>query len=563
MQYPRVDRVFFAAREGGARSGLDAVVRALAAHQIQAGYLGEPGDAALHACPLPISRIVDAFDDDALSPWRRTLEQLPAAAQMLVSEHAGPRVAALAGGWRVCPSVRLAVDAALGERLSYVRITASAEALVWLRGAEGISAHHHEEDCIYATVSERGLAAAGAAGLELTQVGPAGLPDTTTLHRVRIGAADPSILPAGLVLGRTSDAVIVALPIDLSLADFHVPSAGHGHGMRLFVRQALHHGPPAPPAAPRSALTPADLAALRRIAPQTIAADNRRYSGEDEVTPGIRLRSRDVGHADNSRAVDQLADDLLRIGGGRLKIDKEPFETDAGNLYTNVIADLPGSTDVLVVIGAHLDSTSIGDRAPGEIHVHTTAPAPGANDDASGIAAVLAIAEVLAAHAGPLRRTIRFALFNAEERFMAGSADHVKRLTGDNVAVAGMFQMDMIGRAVDQPPDWEIHAGTLAHGSQVLSDLLQAAAAQLADPLAAPTEFSETDDYAAHVSDHAPFAAEGYPAVLISERDLPRRPNDPNADPHYHRSSDRTIDADYTAYIARIVAGAALMLARG
>lgn len=563
MRYPRVDRVFFAAHEGGTRSGLAAVVQALAAHHIQAGYLGEPGDATLHACPLPITPLGDAGDDASLHTWKHTLAQLPGAAHMLVSEHAGPRIAALAGGWRVCPDVRLAVDAALGEPLAYVRLTASADTLAWLRGAQGLSAHHHEEDSIYAAASERGLAAARTAGLEFTQVGPVGLPDTTTLHRVRIGAAGSSTLPAGLVLGQIGDAVIVALPIDLSLADFHVPSAGHGHGMRLFVRQVLHHGPPAPPAHPGSSLSPADLAAIRGIAPQMIEAHDRRYSGEDDIAPGVRLRSRDVGHADNSRAVDQLVDDLRRVGGGLLTVAPEPFETDAGNLYTNVIADLPGSTSELVVIGAHLDSTSIGDLAPGGIHVHATAAAPGANDDASGIAAVLAIAEVLAAHAGPLRRTIRFALFNAEERNMAGSADHVKRLAGDNVAVAGMFQMDMIGRAVGQPSGWEIHAGTLAHGSEILSDLLQAAAVQLADPIAAPTVFTGTGDYAAYVSDHAGFAAEGYPAVLVSERDLPRFPDDPKADPHYHRSSDRQIDADYTACLARVVAGAALMLARG
>ena len=85
----------------------------------------------------------------------------------------------------------------------------------------------------------------------------------------------------------------------------------------------------------------------------------------------------------------------------------------------NVFADIAGTGDAMIWITAHLDSTAGGEGGyrPGRD------PAPGADDDASGAAAVIAIAEALRALAKTTRpkRTIRFALFNAEEHGLVGS----------------------------------------------------------------------------------------------------------------------------------------------
>ena len=73
---------------------------------------------------------------------------------------------------------------------------------------------------------------------------------------------------------------------------------------------------------------------------------------------------------------------------------------------------------------AHLDSTA----AQSLPYDEATDPAPGADDDASGVAAVLALAEGFAALAAtsPPARTLRFVLFNAEEEGLVGSRAYAR-----------------------------------------------------------------------------------------------------------------------------------------
>ena len=132
------------------------------------------------------------------------------------------------------------------------------------------------------------------------------------------------------------------------------------------------------------------------------------------------IRSRHVHHADNAAAVTALVADLERIGAGRFAVSRHRFMHE-GRLLENVEGELPGSgLDGVVLVTAHMDST--GARQPG--YQPAVDEAPGADDDASGIAGVLAAAEAIvaldAAVAQP-RRTMRFVLFNAEEHGLVGS----------------------------------------------------------------------------------------------------------------------------------------------
>ena len=117
----------------------------------------------------------------------------------------------------------------------------------------------------------------------------------------------------------------------------------------------------------------------------------------------------------------------------------------------NVVGVLSGSDPALaqeaVVIGAHLDHLGhggFGSLAPsrhGEIH-------PGADDNASGSAALLAIARSLASGPAP-RRTIVFVAFTAEEVGLLGSAHFVEHRPGALPAPVAMLNMDMVGRLRD------------------------------------------------------------------------------------------------------------------
>jgi Zn-dependent M28 family amino/carboxypeptidase len=95
-------------------------------------------------------------------------------------------------------------------------------------------------------------------------------------------------------------------------------------------------------------------------------------------------------------------------------------ESDPNRTTYNVIADSKtGDPDKVVVVGAHLDSVAAG---------------PGINDDGSGTATNLEIAEELAAQKVKLQQKVRFGFWGAEEFGLLGSAHYVASLTDDELA---------------------------------------------------------------------------------------------------------------------------------
>ena len=102
-----------------------------------------------------------------------------------------------------------------------------------------------------------------------------------------------------------------------------------------------------------------------------------------------------------------------------------------GDLPTsNVIAETKGGDpDSVVVVGAHLDSVGTG---------------PGINDNGSGSAGILEIAEQL--RGVKLRNKLRFVWFGAEESGLIGSSEYVASLPPEEQArISGMLNYDMIG----------------------------------------------------------------------------------------------------------------------
>ncbi|HLY43031.1 MAG TPA: M20/M25/M40 family metallo-hydrolase [Terracidiphilus sp.] len=95
----------------------------------------------------------------------------------------------------------------------------------------------------------------------------------------------------------------------------------------------------------------------------------------------------------------------------------------------NVVAEIPG-TDAngeYVVIGGHLDSWHLG---------------TGAEDNGTGAASVLAVAEAIEASGVKPKRTMRFILFGGEEQGLIGSIDYVKQHVGEMEKCEGVFITD-------------------------------------------------------------------------------------------------------------------------
>ncbi len=116
----------------------------------------------------------------------------------------------------------------------------------------------------------------------------------------------------------------------------------------------------------------------------------------------------------------------------------------------NVVAEIVGSDSTLkhqyVIIGAHYDHLGMGgpgssSRRPDTIAVHN-----GADDNASGVAALLEIAQRMAAHKESIKRSIIFVAFGAEEMGLLGSKEFVSNPPIDLKQVQAMINIDMVGR---------------------------------------------------------------------------------------------------------------------
>ena len=116
----------------------------------------------------------------------------------------------------------------------------------------------------------------------------------------------------------------------------------------------------------------------------------------------------------------------------------------------NVVAELRGRSDRVVMLGAHLDSVATG---------------PGINDDASGVALLLEVAKAL--RNSGLNATVRFGFWSAEELGLYGSTHYVRSLTAaERRRMDAYLNFDMVGS-----PNF----ARLVYGSPRIVDALRAA----------------------------------------------------------------------------------------
>ncbi len=197
----------------------------------------------------------------------------------------------------------------------------------------------------------------------------------------------------------------------------------------LFVPETRERELGAIPHAADPNVQPAGLFGLRLSRPA--AAELLHLAGRDLESLAARASSGEPV---------SLTLDLEASGEVRIERTRGPV--------ANVVGVLPGRdpslSDEAIVIGAHYDHLGrggFGSLAPsrqGEVH-------PGADDNASGTAALLEIARRLAA-GPPLRRTLTFVAFTAEEVGLLGSAHFVDRRPEGLPAPVAMLNMDMVGR---------------------------------------------------------------------------------------------------------------------
>jgi Zn-dependent M28 family amino/carboxypeptidase len=211
-----------------------------------------------------------------------------------------------------------------------------------------------------------------------------------------------------------------------------------------------------------------------------------------------------------------------------------PYE-QAGARLVNVVCVKPAAQRQrrdTILLGAHFDSRM-------EQIADATARAPGASDNASGVAVLLEVARLLAPVR--LRDAVRFVLFSGEEQGLWGSAAYAAFVKSQNVPLRFVFNLDQTGwsgrGALQIDRDEGGRVGTNDAESRRLVELMQRLAKRY---ISVPTRIGP-----AFGSDYVPFEARGYPIVGLYEG---------QGYPHYHKTTDTPdrVDVGYVTEAAKL-----------
>ena len=241
-----------------------------------------------------------------------------------------------------------------------------------------------------------------------------------------------------------------------------------------------------------------------------------------------------------------VADEIRAAANAASRADAVTDVSATAMEARNVVALLPGSDpelrDEYVIVGAHYDHLGFGGEgslAPDSRDVHN-----GADDNASGTAAVIEIARALAVGPRP-DRSVLFMTFTGEERGLWGSQYWVMDPTLDISGAVAMLNLDMIGRMTED------NVTIFGFGTaEEWDEIVDMASADMSLPL----EIARAPDgYGA--SDHQSFYLEGIPVLHFFT----------NTHADYHRPSDdwQRINLDGVHRVAELTALVTGRLAAG
>lgn len=157
-----------------------------------------------------------------------------------------------------------------------------------------------------------------------------------------------------------------------------------------------------------------------------------------------------------------------------IKPDINKMKSDSVSTQ-NVVGYIEGSDENLkkefIVIGAHYDHWGWGGKGSGSKKKDTLAIHNGADDNASGVSALLSILEELQHSKIAPKRSIIFISFSGEEQGLLGSKYFVSHLPVEKSAVKVMINMDMVGRLNDKKELYMGGAGTFPGGVELMKKL--------------------------------------------------------------------------------------------
>jgi len=215
------------------------------------------------------------------------------------------------------------------------------------------------------------------------------------------------------------------------------PASAGGHGTPPGPGRPIH--PQRPSRALRALLDDIDRRRIEATVRRLVAFGTRHtLSSQDDPVRGIG--------AARDWIFEQLSG-YAAASGGRMTVETQSYTQEPGpripvpTVISNVVATLRGTTspERIYVISGHYDSrvTDV---------LNATADAPGANDDASGVAVVMELARLFATR--PTAATLVFTAVAGEEQGLFGSGFQAGRYKAAGADVQGMFSNDIVGSSL-------------------------------------------------------------------------------------------------------------------
>jgi hypothetical protein len=299
-------------------------------------------------------------------------------------------------------------------------------------------------------------------------------------------------------------------------------------GTPAFAQRAVPHDPAEPQQAqPHAKLLPRPAAGVAR---KSVDEKSMRALIEQLVACGTRLTlsswtdpKRGIGCARDHIAA--RFNEIAKDSGGKLQVVVDKFESSSERTgpkpipLESVYAILPGTDPRLAktvfIVSGHYDSR------PSNV-MDTEADAPGADDDASGVAVSVESARLLskagANGKGGYRATLLFAAISGEEQGLLGGYRLLDWARQQGYTIGGMLDDDIVG---DDPSPGAPHRVRLFSGNGEIDDCDSpsrelARAIEEIDGLAAIRMVFRVDRYG-RGGDHYPFYKAGLPAVRFTE----------------------------------------------
>ncbi|MEZ4591046.1 MAG: M20/M25/M40 family metallo-hydrolase [Chloroflexota bacterium] len=236
-----------------------------------------------------------------------------------------------------------------------------------------------------------------------------------------------------------------------------------------------------------------------------------------------------------------IFNEFIRVGNGRLLVEVDEFPVNQGGVVynqQNIVATLQGTGahPGVIVVAAHYDSRSIDP-------LNGSSFAPGANDNGSGVAALLETARVLSAR--EWNQTIIFVAFAAEEQNRLGSTHFVTERLLQGWRIDGMMSLDIVGGRPGIPQSVRLFSpGPDGSPPRQFARYMNFVGTLYVPQF--PYTMIDAEDRDGRYSDHISFLQAGIPGVRVTESQ-----EDPN---RQHNSSDTAewIDYNYLRQVTQL-----------